>query len=132
MSQEIDAQLGELRGRAEAPVHVGPAPRLGLRPAVGARGGLHHAPHHQLALRSQAGRLEPRLKGGLPRHLEERLDLGLVRPTAHQVRSSPTSQDQGQGVHQHRLSSPGLARHDIEPGRERQLQALDQDEISDA
>ena len=62
-------ELGELGGRAEAPVDVGAR----LRPSV-----LDDPPHDELALAGDARRVQLGRRPGPGDQLEERLDLGLV------------------------------------------------------
>ena len=105
---EVDAQLGELRGRAKPPVDVGAAPRLLLRRPVGPLGGprdrLHDAAHHELGARTGSPAASSLVAHArvTRRALEERLDLGLVG--AHRGRAQAARGPRGRATGRRRAS----------------------------
>ena len=118
---ELRRQLGELRGRAEPTVQVRP-----------------RAPDDCTTRRrtTSSARLEPRSREscawlGEPTTLEQRLDLGLLGPRANQIGRCPPAEHQAQRADDNRFAGAGLARQDVEPGLQRQIELFDEDEVFD-
>src|SRR5207247_4337769 len=111
------AQLGEHAHRGWAAVH--PGPRTAFRA--------------DLALQDEAPVLRLHAKVGRGRYPFKRcLDHGLVRPRAYDVRRRALAEQQGEGVHQHRLPRPGLAGEAVETGGKGERDVGDDGEIADA
>ena len=128
---KIDAEVGELRGGAQPSVDVRAAPALLPPRPFGRASGLNDPPDDELPLGGQPRGQELRGDARTGRKLEERLDLGLVGTTAHQLRARARAEDEGERVDQHRLSRARLAGHHVETGRKVELETLDQYDISD-
>jgi hypothetical protein len=115
---QVRRQACQLGGGAQAAVEIG----------ARAPGRLHHAPHHQLAVAGDAGRVEDGRQAVVPAHLEQCFDLGLLGAGTHHLRAGSPAQDQPQGADDDRLARTGLAGDDVEAGLELELERVHQDE----
>ncbi len=103
-------QLAQRGHRDQRPVDGGaPAP-----------GGVDLAPHHQLVPEAGQAALEQAVPQGRGQ-VEGRLDRGRVLPGPDEVGRGAAAEDQGKRVHQDRLSGPGFARQERQPGAEPHL-----------
>ena len=119
---EIRSNLRQLSRRAEASIDVGAAPRLWLS--------RHDAPHDELVLSRYAGGLQ---LGGSTRsghELEQGLHLSFRGSVPHELRSRPTTKYKRKCVHNHGLTSAGLAGNHVESRRELKDQALDEHDVA--
>ena len=63
--------------------------------------------------------------------VEDTLDICLRGAGTHDPRARATAEQQVERVGEHRLAGAGLAREHVQPGRQPQLRALDQQEVLD-
>jgi len=63
--------------------------------------------------------------------VEDTLDVGLARAGTDYSSTRATSEQQVERVGEHRLAGARLAREHVQPGRQPQLRALDQQEVLD-
>lgn len=65
-------------------------------------------------------------------HLKDPFDISLVGPRPDDSGPWPATEQQIKRVRENRLACPGLSREDVEPRREPQLSAFDQQKIFDS
>ncbi len=127
-------RLLEHRDGAERPVHEGPSPAAARcdPPHEQLAGVRRQLAGPSVARRSKAGRLEAREHPVRRGQLEERLHHRLVRAVAEHLPAHPSAEDEVERVHEDGLAGAGLAREDVQPRTEPDLDRVDDREARDA
>ncbi len=119
-AQEPLRGLAQVAHRRRAAVEIGPRAPLG-----------GHPPRQDELLGVGRHTVAQRIAQAV-REVEDALDVRLGSTRAHHPGLGPSAEQEVQGVCEHRLAGPGLARQDVESGRQAQLGPLDEEEVLDA
>jgi hypothetical protein len=118
---ELGREGRELARGAEATVEVGTRPARRLDDAA----------NHQVPVAGDAAGFERGEHTVRPAHVEQGLDLGLVRARAHLLGVGAAAEHQRERADDDRFARAGLAGEDVEAAIERKLEGVHQDEILD-